>query len=314
MTEASAPRAGGSFVSRHRRPLTAPRSHPYAPVGDRPAAHPPQRLIALGGAVLAVWVAKAMPALWTAVRGHQPGDLHPVAPVDYGHSALFQLAVIAAVAVAYGCALLAEPPSTLGLRHAPWQRQVTTLGAYILLALLLGAVAQAAFSVVADHWHWLAAHQGVNFTDLPTTPWWYRLTHAAYGGSEELVALALVYRGLEYVRLGGRVVAATWMGTALLVILRISYHAYYGVYALAFIPWAYLTVVIYRRTRLLAPIVLGHVGYDLLVGPSAEWFGGYGLPVVLAATGLACMAPSVRGYDFQVRERLASARHSLTTP
>lgn len=262
----------------------------------------------LAAAVLCLWVAKALPPFWAAVQGHAPGDPHPV---DYGHAALFHLAVIAAVVAAYGCALIVEPPATLGLRRDPWQRQVTTLGAYILGALLLGLVAETGFSLVADHWPWLAAHQGGTYTDAPAAPWWYRLTHATYGGSEELVALALAYRGLEYLRAPrGRVLAYTGVGTALLVAARVGYHLYYGVAALALIPWAYLTVVIYRRTRLLTPIVVGHVGYDLLVAPASGWFGGYGLPVVLGAAGLACLAPAM-GHTLRMRRTITPA--TLTT-
>ncbi|GAA1701999.1 hypothetical protein GCM10009765_59400 [Fodinicola feengrottensis] len=74
--------------------------------------------------------------------------------------------------------------------------------------------------------------------------------------AEEVVALGLAYRLLE--RLGWPV----WLITLALVVLRGSYHIYYGISVVSLLGWAYLSVLFYRRYRRLWPLILAHAAYD----------------------------------------------------
>lgn len=104
---------------------------------------------------------------------------------------------------------------------------------------------------------------------------------------EEIVVLAFAYRVLE--RLG-------WSDRRLVVVLvtlRLSYHLYYGISAVVLLPWAYLSVLFYRRYRRIWPLILGHAGWDtyaiLSTASLPSQVVGLGLTVllVLAAVVLA---------------------------
>lgn len=77
------------------------------------------------------------------------------------------------------------------------------------------------------------------------------------GFAEEIVVLGFAYRMLERLGLSDRAILA------LLVALRLSYHLYYGVGALVLLPWAFLSVVYYRRYRRLWPLIIGHLLWDM---------------------------------------------------
>ncbi|MEP6697825.1 MAG: CPBP family intramembrane glutamic endopeptidase [Pseudonocardiales bacterium] len=105
------------------------------------------------------------------------------------------------------------------------------------------------------------------------------------GLAEEIVVLGFAYRMLERAGLSDRSILA------LLVALRLSYHLYYGVGALVLLPWAFLSVVYYRRYRQLWPLILGHTGWDIFAiltsgSPRAQAFG-------LVVTGLIVLAAAV---------------------
>lgn len=93
------------------------------------------------------------------------------------------------------------------------------------------------------------------------------------GVVEEIVVLGYLVRRLE--QLGLR----TGPLIAVAVAVRISYHVYYGVGVVAFVAWAAVSVIFYRRFRRLWPFIVVHVLWDCVLGLEAI-FGGW---VVLGA-------------------------------
>ncbi|MDP9240738.1 MAG: CPBP family intramembrane metalloprotease [Actinomycetota bacterium] len=92
------------------------------------------------------------------------------------------------------------------------------------------------------------------------------------GFAEEIVVLGFAYRMLERAGLSDRAILV------ILVALRMSYHVYYGVGALILLPWAFLSVVYYRRYRRLWPLIIGHTLWDIFAiltatSTAAQLFG-----------------------------------------
>jgi len=57
-----------------------------------------------------------------------------------------------------------------------------------------------------------------------------------------------------------------WVLAAVLVLIRVSYHLYYGPPAFALAPWAIATVALYLWMRRVWPIIIAHFAWDFLVG------------------------------------------------
>lgn len=73
-----------------------------------------------------------------------------------------------------------------------------------------------------------------------------------------------------------------WEMYALSTLMRISYHTYYQTSALSFVAMGVIDVWLYRRSRRLTPIIVGHIVYDAAawafqIGP--RW--GYGTVLVI---------------------------------
>jgi len=117
-------------------------------------------------------------------------------------------------------------------------------------------------------------------------------TAVSAGVVEEIVVLGFVVRRLE--QLGLRPVAVVTVA----VLVRISYHLYYGWGVLPILAWAVASVLVYRRYRRLGPFVAVHVLWD--VGLILVPFFGAG---PLAAEVL-LLAPSTFVFWLMWRDRL----------
>lgn len=73
---------------------------------------------------------------------------------------------------------------------------------------------------------------------------------------EEIVVLGFAYRMLERLGWSDRAIVFT------LVALRLSFHLYYGLDAITLLPWAFVSVLFYRRYRRLWPLIIGHAAWD----------------------------------------------------
>jgi hypothetical protein len=74
---------------------------------------------------------------------------------------------------------------------------------------------------------------------------------------EEVVVLGFLIRRLEQLGLGTTAVVA------IAVLVRISYHLYYGWGVLPILAWAFASVLMYRRFRRLGPFIFVHLFWDL---------------------------------------------------
>jgi hypothetical protein len=116
-------------------------------------------------------------------------------------------------------------------------------------------------------------------------------TALSAGFVEEIVVLGFAYRVLERAGLSDRAILAV------LVILRMSYHLYYGVGALVLLPWAFLSVVYYRRYRRLWPLIIGHAFWDVYAILSSASVAAQviGLVIVAVVVAAAVVGAGVRG-------------------
>jgi hypothetical protein len=87
------------------------------------------------------------------------------------------------------------------------------------------------------------------------------------GVIEELVVLAFVVVTL---RQAGR---PWWEVTAVALVLRGSYHIYYGPGVVGILVWAALYYWTYLRTRQLVPLMVCHAGWDMVGFLSGRWPG-----------------------------------------
>lgn len=105
---------------------------------------------------------------------------------------------------------------------------------------------------------------------------------------EPVVGLLIV--GMRRCRISWRVIAAV------IVVLRVAYHIYNGWAALCIALWPLLTVMLYRRTGALLPIILAHGAFDVsaLIGsylPGSAWFSR--ISTIMVAAGAAIIVVTV---------------------
>jgi membrane protease YdiL (CAAX protease family) len=113
------------------------------------------------------------------------------------------------------------------------------------------------------------------------------------GVVEEIVVLGYLVRRLE--QLGLRPTAVV----AIALLVRISYHVYYGWGVLPIAAWALASLLVYRRYRRLGPFIAVHVLWDLAL-ILVPFFGGW--PVAIE---LVLLAPLTFVFWLMWRDRLA---------
>ena len=104
------------------------------------------------------------------------------------------------------------------------------------------------------------------------------------GVVEELVVLAFVVVTLRQAR------RPWWEVTAVALILRGSYHIYYGPGVVGILVWASLFYWLYLRTRTLLPLMVSHAAWDMVAFLGQRWPAVAGV-AVLAGIGLLIAAP-----------------------
>jgi membrane protease YdiL (CAAX protease family) len=171
-------------------------------------------------------------------------------------------------------------PRTLGLTlpHRADGRvaagQATRILAWAVFAQVLGGVINAALQT------------GHLPTSTPNAPELiFSVADSIQAGIiEELVVLAFVVVTL---RQAGR---AWWEVTVVALVLRGSYHIYYGPGVVGILVWAALFYWIYVRTRSLILLMACHTAWDTVVFLSQRWSAIAGVAIVVAA-GLWIAAP-----------------------
>jgi membrane protease YdiL (CAAX protease family) len=129
----------------------------------------------------------------------------------------------------------------------------------------------------------LVHHGDINPSDPPPGQAIYLiplvLTSLAAGVVEEIVVLGFFTHRLEQRGWGGVPLVGV------LVALRLSYHLYYGVGVLTLLPWAVLSVIMYRRRRRLLPFIVAHVLWDTL-SFSESYLHGAGFALLLLGVAI----------------------------
>jgi membrane protease YdiL (CAAX protease family) len=92
---------------------------------------------------------------------------------------------------------------------------------------------------------------------------------------EEIVVLGFLVRRLE--QLGLRPTAVV----VLAVLVRISYHVYYGWGVLPILAWALMSVIVYRRYRRLWPFIVVHALWDATIAYLPDLRSVLGLEVIV---------------------------------
>jgi len=178
-----------------------------------------------------------------------------------------QVGQLYAAALMAGAIVLVTMPHGLGLRdcqrRTSGQRGGAALtAAGVLVALLAGAGLTWVLDVASMNTALSAGEtlrQGIEKAILA-------------GIGEEIFVLVLPYTALRLVRVpargscaGARRELPLTVVVTVCVALRLSYHVYYGPGIVALLPWAVLTVLVFQRWRLVTPLVLTHIAYDIVV-------------------------------------------------
>lgn len=195
----------------------------------------------------------------------------------YGPNAFDQVAQ-AGVAVALVALLLrnrgmSRPAFGLDVPRRPgggWAiGQTLRVATWAVLALIAGSLVT---SALATGQYQLPSHLGAPF-----------LVYAAAGSLnagviEELIVLGFVVATLRQARRPGLEVLVVAL------VLRGSYHIYYGPGVVGILIWGAVFVWLYLRTRSLLPIVVVHAAWDTTVFMAQRWPVSivFGLLVVLA--------------------------------
>jgi uncharacterized protein len=98
----------------------------------------------------------------------------------------------------------------------------------------------------------------------------------AAGILEEIVVLGFLVRRLE--QLGFR---SSWV-IVIAVLVRVSYHLYYGWNAVPIALWALVSVLVYLRIRRLLPFILCHIAWDVAIPFRAFYATAYHAMMLVA--------------------------------
>jgi Type II CAAX prenyl endopeptidase Rce1-like len=172
------------------------------------------------------------------------------------------------------------------------------MAAWAVLALLVGSIVTSRLA---------SGHLPLDHLTYPALT--VNLFHGLQAGFlEETVVLAFVVTTLEQARrpLPEIVVVA--------VVLRASYHIYYGPGVLGVLVWAPTFVWLYRRFRSIVPLIIVHSAWDVLDILAIRWHGLGGL-LALLVLGLLVTAPVTWLVDrSNTRSSAPGGRHVPASP
>lgn len=180
---------------------------------------------------------------------------HPLASLPFALlQALFPLA--APLLVLYLLRRSGEGSRAIGLDRRGWRADLALLLPVFLLVVVGGLLVPETL-LAGLGVRGLAPGNG----HLPTYYAAVSVLSAVQAGVvEEIVVLGYLVHRLE--QLGWQ----RWQVVGVAVLVRISYHVYYGWGVLAFVVWAAASVLVYQRYRRLAPFIAVHVLWDLGAG------------------------------------------------
>ncbi len=251
------------------RPWWAPAPDPVlAPIGARRAYT--EVLLVFAAFFLAGILAASL-----LLAGRYRNALDTASWAAYGNQAVdvaaqigLALAVVLMLAARRGvsaAALGLRVPRTAGGRVAV-SRSIR-IAAWGLFALIAGGIVNAALQT------------GHLPTGAPTAPelLFGMVDSVQAGVIEELVVLAFVVVTLRQAR------RPWWEVTVVALLLRGSYHIYYGPGVLGILLWAALYYWTYLRFRELLPLMVCHAGWDIVGFLSQRWPAVSGVAVLVVA-------------------------------
>ncbi|MFD9688434.1 type II CAAX prenyl endopeptidase Rce1 family protein [Kitasatospora sp. NPDC059088] len=161
---------------------------------------------------------------------------------------------------------IAERAPSVGLPRLSARQLLSASCSVFCLAEAPTFIVQVLFELARTHSPALASYSGGSGG---STLLGESVSSVAAGISEEIVVLVLPL--LAAWRIGEVVTDARLrrFGLAGLVVVltaaRLSYHLEYGLAAIPLVPWAVVSVLLYRRSRAVLPLMAAHAGFDIVL-------------------------------------------------
>ncbi len=144
--------------------------------------------------------------------------------------------------------------------------QAIRVAAWATLALILGSIVTSALLTTSGF-----PFGPNNYPELA----YGLLSSVRAGFMEETVVLGFVVVTLAQAR------RPLWEIAALALVLRVSFHIYYGAGAIGILVWASIFLWLFLRTRSLAPLIAVHVSWDALAFLTHRWHGVAAIELLL---------------------------------
>ena len=197
------------------------------------------------------------------------------------------------------------PPRQPTERGRSWQ---FSRSYFISMAGVLGFLISVVVYTAVAHYHTGAPSEGDSPYLVPVG----LVVALAAGFGEEMLVTGLTVNSLEAAGIGGKRV---WLIYLVAICLRIPFHLYYGWASLGVIIFTVVNIWVYRRWRLLWPIVLAHATYDFIeylgsVAPAALaglLLLGLGLATLVMVIVIICIEASDASTRRRFRQYAAAA-------
>ena len=185
------------------------------------------------------------------------------------------------------------PPTPPTQRSRGWQ---FSRAYFVSMAGVLGFLLAVVIYSAVTHYQTGAPSQGTSPYLIPTG----LVVALAAGFGEEMLVTGLVVNALEAAGVVGK---RSWLIYVVAICLRIPFHLYYGWASLGVIIFTTVNIWVYRRWRLLWPVVLAHATYDFIeylasVSPAAIGgllILGLGMVTLVMVIIVLCIELSDRG-------------------
>jgi len=190
------------------------------------------------------------------------------------------------------------PPTPPTRRGRSWQ---FSRAYFVSMAGVLGFLLSVIIYTAVAHYQTGAPSEGTSLYLIPTGV----VVALAAGFGEEMLVTGLTVNALESAGVTGK---RSWLIYVVAICLRIPFHLYYGWASLGVIIFTVVNIWVYRRWRLLWPIVLAHATYDFVeylasVAPAA--IGG----LLILGLGLATLTMVIIVVCIELSDRGARRRY-----
>ena len=194
------------------------------------------------------------------------------------------------------------PPTPPTQRGRSWQ---FSRAYFVSMAGVLGFLLSVIIYTAVTHYQTGAPSEGTSLYLIPTGV----VVALAAGFGEEMLVTGLTVNALESAGVTGK---RSWLIYVVAICLRIPFHLYYGWASLGVIIFTVVNIWVYRRWRLLWPIVLAHATYDFVeylasVAPAA--IGG----LLILGLGLATLTMVIIVLCIELSDRGARRRYEQYT-